>query len=70
MQNKYHFYKKNRGDKTFWVEEGGDGEMMFTFDGVHIYNLFADYPWRLTEEEKAIFDAENPFWADFFKDRQ
>ena len=45
------------------------GEMMFTFDGEKIFNLFRDYPHELTEEQKRIFDEENPYWADFFKDR-
>ena len=45
------------------------GEFLFTFDGKQIFNLFRDYPHALTEEQKRIFDAENPYWADFFKDR-
>ena len=32
--------------------------------------LFADYPYKLTAEQKAIFDRENPFWRDFFIDMQ
>ena len=46
------------------------GEMNFTFDGKKIFNLFQDYPHELTKEQKALFDKENPFWADFFKDRK
>lgn len=45
------------------------GERQFTFDGNKIFNLFQDYPHELSEEEKAVFDEVNPFWADFFKDR-
>lgn len=45
------------------------GEFLFTFDGEQVFNLFHDYPYALTEEQKAIFDAENPYWAEFFKDR-
>ena len=33
------------------------------------FNMFADYPHKLNAEQKAIFDKENPFWADFFRDR-
>ena len=46
------------------------GEMLFTFDGERIFNLFRDYPHELTPEQKVIFDEANPFWADFFKDRK
>ena len=35
-----------------------------------IYNMFADYPNKLTPQQKELFDKENPFWADFFKDRE
>ena len=45
------------------------GEFLFTFDGERIFNLFRDYPHELTDEEKEIFDSENPYWADYFKDR-
>lgn len=45
------------------------GEFLFTFDGKRIFNLFRDYPHELTQEEKDVFDAENPYWADYFKDR-
>ena len=45
------------------------GEFLFTFDGNRVFNLFRDYPHELTQEEKDVFDAENPYWADYFKDR-
>lgn len=34
------------------------------------YNLFADYPYCLSKEHINLFDKENPFWADFFKERK
>lgn len=46
------------------------GEMLFTFDGEKIFNLFRDYPNALTSAEKKLFDEANPFWANFFKDRK
>ena len=45
------------------------GAREFTFDGKKIYNLFRDYPYNLTKEEKELFDKENPYWTEFFKDR-
>lgn len=46
------------------------GEHLFTFDGGRtVYNLFSDYPNSLTPEEKEMFDKENEYWAEFFKDR-
>lgn len=53
-----------------WIDNPDKiGEMEFTFDGEHIFNLFRDYPHKLTKEQKKIFDEQNPFWAEFFKDR-
>lgn len=43
--------------------------MEFTFDKKKIFNLFADYPWKLTAGQKEIFDKENPYWVEFFADR-
>lgn len=71
MELSKHLYKNNSSDKIWWVDNPEElGVLEFTFDREHIFNLFADYPWKLTPEQKAIFDQENPFWADFFKDRQ
>ena len=63
------FVKAHETDKIWWVDSDEDGEAEFSFDKVHVFGLFEDYPWKLTPEEKAIFDKENPFWADFFKNR-
>ena len=67
MQNK--FRKKKETNKIWWLETDAIGIHEFTFDKKKIFNLFQDYPWKLTKEQKEIFDKENPFWADFFKDR-
>ncbi len=67
----YEFRKKNENDKVWWVDKlGQKGEHLFTFDKKRIFNLFEDYPYKLTKEEKEIFDKENPYWANFFKSRQ
>ena len=64
------FYKKTKNDIIFWIDNVDNiGEFLFTFDKKKIYNLFSDYPYKLTENEKRIFDKENPYWRDFFADR-
>ncbi len=68
---KYDFYKNNESDTIFWVDNVDNvGEYLFSFDKKKIYNLFADYPHNLTDEERRVFDEENPYWRDFFKDRR
>lgn len=65
------FFRNNESDRIMWLDNSDiTGEFVFTFDGKKLYNLFADYPHNMTEEEVRIFDKENPFWADFFKDRR
>lgn len=57
-------------NKIWWVDnEGRDGEWLFTFDKKKVYNMFRDYPKALSPEEKEIFDKEEPYWANFFKNR-
>ncbi len=65
------FYKKNDSDKVWWVDDTESvGLHLFSFDRQKVYNLYADYPHKLTQEERRIFDAENPYWVDYFKDRR
>lgn len=65
------FYKNEETDVIWWVDDTEQtGEWLFSFDKKKIYNMFRDYPDKLTKKERAIFDKENPFWADFFKDRR
>ena len=65
------FYKENSTDSIWWVDTSDqDGVFLFSFDKKQVYNLFSDYPHKLTAQEKEIFDKENPYWKDFFKDRQ
>ncbi|MDE5970625.1 MAG: hypothetical protein K2G74_07355 [Muribaculaceae bacterium] len=64
------FYKNHKKDVIWWVNNPETkGEWLFSFDKKNIFNMFQDYPYKLSPEQKAIFDKENPFWADFFKDR-
>lgn len=63
------FYKEKPTDKIWWVDDGSIGSYAVSFDKKKIYYLFEDYPWKFSKEEKETFDKENPYWADFFKDR-
>ena len=69
MRNSW--YKENESDKVWWLDNGDEttGLFIFSFDRKKVFNLYQDYPHNLTKEEKAIFDKENPFWADYFKGR-
>jgi hypothetical protein len=69
-KNASKFYKRNETDTIYWVKTDHIGEHVFTFDKKRFFNLFADYPWKLSPQEKVTFDKENPEWADFFKDRK
>ena len=66
------WYKNNPEDKIWWLDNADEkvGEWIFSFDKKTTYNMFADYPHNLTKEQKEIFDKENPYWANFFKDRK
>lgn len=69
MQN--NWYKNNPTDKIWWLDNSDKvGEWVFSFDKKKTFNMFADYPHALTKEQKEFFDAENPYWKGFFKDRQ
>ena len=71
MESNKRFYKGNPTDTIWWVDDPDViGVWEFSFDRQTVFNMFADYPWKLTPEQKAIFDKENPYWANFFKDRQ
>ncbi|WP_379705923.1 hypothetical protein [Mediterraneibacter gnavus] len=70
MKDDKILYKNNPDDKIQWVMNSDiDGVWEFTFDGKTFFNMFRDYPHELTEEQKQIFDEENPYWKEFFKDR-
>ena len=69
MRNEW--YKNEESDTIWWLDNGQEeiGMFVFSFDRKKAYNLYKDYPHNLSREEKKIFDAENPFWADYFKGR-
>lgn len=64
------FYKENPNDSIWWMDTSDrEGLFLFSFDKETIFNLFQDYPYKLTPEQREIFDRENPYWAEFFADR-
>lgn len=63
--------KQNKELKFRWIDNSDErGVKNFTFDGEKIYNLWKDYPRKLTREERRIFAEENPDWVEFFEDRR
>lgn len=64
------WYKNNESDLIWWKETPDSiGLWIFSFDKKTEFNLFSDYPLKLSAQQKQLFDKENPEWADFFKDR-
>ena len=72
MAQSSKWYKNHKQDSVWWLDNGCEakGKFIFSFDKDISFNMFSDYPWKLTKEQKEIFDRENPFWAEFFKDRK
>lgn len=71
MAQSSKFVKNKSTDKIWWVNNPeSKGEWLFSFDKRTVFNMFSDYPHKLTPEQVKIFDEENPFWADFFSDRK
>lgn len=48
MQNN-QFYKNNASDKIWWIDSENRGEWLFSFDKKTIFNMFADYPYKLSK---------------------
>ena len=63
----FEFYKEHKGDKMWhFHQEAMDGFPEITFDKKKIYNIGADFPYNMTQEEIAIFKRECPYWYNFF----
>lgn len=64
------WYQNNPNDSVWWLDVSSEcvGEWVFSFDRKTKFNLFADYPQKLSPEQKVIFDNENPFWVNFFNE--
>jgi hypothetical protein len=63
--------KEKPNDSVWWLvektEEIDDDDYVFSFDKKKRYHLFADYPDKLSPEERAVFDAEFPVWKEYFE---
>ena len=62
-------YKNKESDSIWWTTSPHVGEFLFSFDKRKIYNMFQDYPMKLSKSEQALFAKENPYWRRFFADR-
>ena len=63
----FNWIKNNPDDMIWWVDNPDvKGQMLFSFDKKNVFNLFADYPHKLSKRQKEQFDKENTFWRDFF----
>lgn len=49
-----NYFKNNPEDAIWWVDNSEDtkGEWIFTFDKKTHFNMFEDYPDKLTSEQK------------------
>ena len=63
------WYKNKESDSIWWTTSPHVGEFLFSFDKRKIYNMFQDYPMKLSKSEQALFAKENPYWRRFFADR-
>ncbi|MCD8209087.1 MAG: hypothetical protein LUD72_14205 [Bacteroidales bacterium] len=63
------FVKDSPEDKVYGVGTVRQlrGPHFFTFDKKNIYNLWSDFPEKLTDEEVRIFCKENQYWVKDFK---
>ncbi len=62
-----NYYKNDEEDKVWWKKN--TDEYLISFDRKKDYDLFRDYPDKLTAEERKIFDQENPLWKDLLQKR-
>lgn len=66
MSNSTKWYKADKNDKIWWLDDDKKGEFVFSFDRKTSFSLWEDYPYKLTPEQKEIFDKENPMLASLF----
>ncbi|WP_443718798.1 DUF7675 family protein, partial [Ruminococcus bicirculans (ex Wegman et al. 2014)] len=53
------WYKNKETDTIWWKDDPTViGVWIFSFDKTTEFNMFHDYPYKLTKEQKQIFDKE------------
>ncbi len=63
----FDFYKNKPSDKIYWTAPlRYTGVFLVSFDMKHVYNLYADIPAKLSNDEFCLFLKENPFWRRRF----
>lgn len=70
---KYEFYKEDEADVIWLVDTippTKHGSLLFSFDKKRVLSFWRDYPHELSAGERAIFDAQFPFWAKHYKGEQ
>ncbi len=63
-------WEREEGSDIWWLDDDTTGTMTFSFDKKEKFVLFRDYPYKLTKKQIEIFKKNEPFWADFFSDRE
>lgn len=68
MASNNKWYKENKSDAVWWLDNGDEieGEFVISFDRKTEYNIFADRD-KMTAKQLALFYKENPFWREFFE---
>ena len=64
MSNSEKWYKINEDDKVWWLDDDKKGDFVFSFDRKTAFNLWEDYQDNMTEEQRKIFDDENPMLSN------
>ncbi|MCD7975123.1 MAG: hypothetical protein LUF25_04985 [Phascolarctobacterium sp.] len=71
----YRFWKRSPENKIWGVSEVIDsdrmpGRILISFDKKKFYNIYGDYPAKMSEEERKIFEKEYPDWVAWLNGRK
>ena len=65
------WYKNKETDTIWWKDDPTViGVWIFSFDKTTEFNMFHDYPYKLTKEQKQIFDRNLEEFIDKWKNRE